>query len=88
MICHLPERTGVPPSFSDRLACVAGLEAVEGEAVVALLPDREAPLLEEVDGIVDVAAEVVDQVLAGDAHEVVADVLDVVRRTRSHRCRC
>jgi hypothetical protein len=38
--------------------------AVEGEAVVALLPDRQAPLLEEVDRVVDEAAEIEDEVTA------------------------
>jgi hypothetical protein len=44
------------------------------------LPDRQAPLFEQVHGVVDVAAQVVGQVVAGDAHQVVGDHARVVGR--------
>jgi hypothetical protein len=43
-----------------------------------VLPDGEPPLLEQVDGGVHVPGDVGDQVLTGDAHEVVANVVAVV----------
>ncbi len=48
--------------------------------VVALLvlPDGQTPFLEEVHRGVHVAGDARHQVLAGDAHQVVADVVDVV----------
>ncbi len=54
------------------------LGTVVGVALVVLLPDRKAPLLEHLHAVVNVAAEVVGKVLTGDAHKVGADVLDVV----------
>ena len=42
------------------------------------LPDRQTPLLEELDGLVNVTAEVIDEVLANNAHQVVTDHLDVI----------
>jgi hypothetical protein len=54
--------------------------AVEVFALFGLLPDRQAPLFEQVNRIVDVAAQVEDQVFADDAHQVVADHADVVVR--------
>jgi hypothetical protein len=55
-------------AFLQRLAFVAGL-----------LPDGQAPLLEVVHGVVHVATDVIDQILAGDAHEILAHVPDIVR---------
>src|SRR5581483_6837288 len=43
---------------------------------VLVLEDREPPLLEHVDGGVDVAGQVVDEVLPGEAHEVLPHVAD------------
>ena len=45
---------------------------------VLVLPDRQTPLLEEMDGGVHVTGDVGYQVLTGDAHEIVADVVNVV----------
>ena len=45
---------------------------------VLVLPDGQAPLLEQVDRGVDVARDVGDEILARDAHQIVADVVDVV----------
>ena len=45
-------------------------------APVLVLEDGQAPLLEHVDGGVDVAGQVVDEVLPGQAHEVLAHVAD------------
>ena len=45
---------------------------------VLVLPDRQAPLLEQVHGRIHVARDVGHQVLARDAHQVVAHVVDVV----------
>ena len=47
---------------------------------VLVLEDRQPPLLEHVDGGVDVAGEVVDEVLPGQAHQVLADVADELLR--------
>jgi len=47
--------------------------------VALLLPDRQAPRLEVVHGIVHVTADVVHEVLTRDAHEVVPHVAHVVR---------
>jgi hypothetical protein len=56
------------------------LDAVQGLAGLVLLPDRQPPLLEQPHRVVDVAAEVEDQVFADDAHQVVADHADIVVR--------
>jgi hypothetical protein len=45
---------------------------------VLVLPDGQAPLLEQVDRRIHVAGDAGHAVLAGDAHEVVADVVKVV----------
>jgi hypothetical protein len=80
MICHLPERTGLPPSFSAGRPSLLRLGAVMAHALGVGLPDRQAPLLEQVHRVVDVAAEVVGQVVARDAHQVVGDHAGVVGR--------
>ena len=43
--------------------------------------DRETPFLELVHGGVDMPADIVDQILAHHAHQIVARVADVVFRT-------
>ena len=45
---------------------------------LVVVPEGQAPLFKHVDAAVHVAGHVVHQVLAGDAHHVVADVLNVV----------
>ncbi len=55
----------LPPAFVDEPARV-------------VLPDGQAPLLEQVDRRVHVPGDVRDEILAGDPHEVVADVVHVV----------
>jgi hypothetical protein len=47
-------------------------------AAVGVLPDRQAPLLEQVDGAVDVTRDAGHEILAADTHQVVADVVHVV----------
>ena len=54
------------------------LGTVEVFTIVALLPDRQAPLFEQLDRFVHVAATVIDQVLADNAHQVVTNHLDIV----------
>ncbi len=56
------------------------LGAVVAHAVGVGLPDRQAPFLEQVHRFVDVAPEVVGQVVARDAHQVVGDHARVVGR--------
>jgi hypothetical protein len=41
-------------------------------------PDGQAPFFEQMHGRVDVAGDVEDQVVTGDAHQVLADVANVV----------
>ena len=66
----------LPPARAYRLAAFR-----QGLALVAgLLPDRKPPLLEIVDRVVDVPADVVDQVLAGDAHEILPNIAHVIGR--------
>ena len=55
-----------------------GLGAVEVVAVGVFGPAGQAPLFEQVDGIVDVTADAEDQVFADQTHKVGADHLDVV----------
>ena len=54
------------------------LGAVQGGAVLGLLPDRQTPFLKQLDRLINVTAEVIDQILAHNAHQVVANHLDVV----------
>ncbi len=54
-----------------------GLGTVEVLAVF-LDPAGQAPLFKEMDGVVNVTAEVEDEVVANDVHEVGADHADVV----------
>jgi hypothetical protein len=61
-----------------RQAFLLRFGAVVTDAFGVGLPDRQAPLLEQVHGVVDVAAHVVGQVVAGDAHQVVGDHAGVV----------
>ena len=78
----------LPAARADRLAAVlqrlaAGLlpaGAVDAAAALHLLPDRKAPLLEQMDRVVDVTADVVDQIVTGDAHEVGRHVAAIVLR--------
>ena len=78
----------LPLARTDRLATVLqggqtfadGLGAVVTDAVGVGLPDRQAPLFEQVHGVIDVAAQVVGQVVAGDTHQVVGDHAGVVGR--------
>ena len=59
----------LPAAGADRLAALG-----ERHALGLLgLPDRQSPLLEEMDRAVHVAADVIDQVVAGDAHQVGVD---------------
>ena len=75
----------LPAAGADGLAAV--LEALAAlllparavdAAAFHFLPDRQAPFLEQVHQIVDVAADVVDEVVAGDAHEIRRNVAAVV----------
>src|SRR5512139_534712 len=72
----------LPFAGTHRLAAVLqrgqALRAVVALAVLVGFPDRQAPFLEQVHGVVDVAAEVVGEVVAGDAHQVVGDHAGVV----------
>ena len=45
---------------------------------VVVVPEGQPPLLEHVDAAVHVAGDVVHQVFPGNAHHVIADVLDVI----------
>ena len=64
------------------LASGKSFSAVEVvDAIVSLGPDREAPILEELDGVVNVTAYVEDEVIANDVHKVVADHAHVVVRS-------
>ena len=54
------------------------LGAVKVFSIIADLPDRESPFLKQFDRLVNVTAEVIDEVLANNAHQVVTDHLDVV----------
>ena len=62
---------------ADGQAFGLGLGAVEVLAVF-LDPNGETPFFEQMDGIINVAAQVEDQVFADDAHEVGADHADVI----------
>ena len=65
----------------DGLAVNGNLPASDALVLaVFLLPDGEAPFLQQMDGVVHVSAHVVDEVLAGEAHHVVDDVVDEVLR--------
>ena len=60
----------------DRFAVDRDLPAADALVLaVFLFPNGEAPFLEEVDGVVDMAADVVDQIFAGEAHHIVDDVV-------------
>jgi hypothetical protein len=52
--------------------------AVQVLSVFGLLPYGKSPFLEQMDGIIDVAAQVEDQVFPDDSHQVVADHADVI----------
>ena len=54
------------------------LGTVQVAAVVGTLPDRQTPLLEQLDRLVNVTTEVINEVFANNAHQVVADHLDIV----------
>ena len=47
-------------------------------SALLILPDGQAPLLEQVNRRVHVASDAGHEVLAGDAHEVVPDVVTVI----------
>ncbi len=66
--------------FQQRQAFLDGFGTVVAHAVGIGLPDRQAPFLEQVHRVIDVAAQVVGQVVAGDAHQVVGDHARVVGR--------
>ncbi len=55
----------LPPALVDVLAVRVG-------------PDGEAPLLKQVDGAVDVTGDGSHQVVTGDAHQVLLNVVDVI----------
>ncbi len=57
----------LPPAFMHVLA-------------VGALPDGESPFLEEMDGRIDVAGDVVDEVLTGDPHEVLPHIVHILFR--------
>jgi hypothetical protein len=63
-----------------RQAFLLRLGAVVTHAFGVGLPDRQAPLLEQMHGVIDVAAHIVGQVVTGDAHQVVGDHARVVGR--------
>ncbi len=54
------------------------LGTVQVGAVLSLLPNRQAPLLKQLDRLVHVTAQIVNQVFTDNAHQVVADHLHVV----------
>ncbi len=61
------------------LPAAAPLIRTDPEGVVfAFRPDRQTPLLEQVHGGVDVPGDVVNEVVAGDTHQVIPHVLHVV----------
>ena len=47
---------------------------------IVLLPNGQTPLLQKMDGVVDVASHVIDQVFPGQSHHVVHDIIDEVFR--------
>ncbi len=72
----------LPLAGAHRLAALAQalgrLGTVQVGAVLSLLPNRQTPLLKQLHRLVHVTAQIVNQVLAHYAHQVVADHLDVV----------
>ena len=62
----------------ERLAALLLPARAVDAAAFHFLPDRQAPFLEQVHRIVDVTADVVDEVVAGDAHQVGGDVAAII----------
>ena len=74
----------LPAAGADRLAAFGELRsrfrAVHGRTVFVALPYRKTPLFEKMNRVVDVTAQVIDKILADDAHEVSSYVFDVISR--------
>ena len=74
----------LPLAGTDRLAAVLqrghALGTVETLTVLVELPDRQAPLFEQVYGFIDVSTQVIGQVVTGDTHQVVGDHARVIGR--------
>ncbi len=63
----------------DGLAVNGNLPAANALVLtVFLLPDGQAPLFQQVDRVVNVAANIIDQVFAGQPHHIVDHVVDEV----------
>ena len=76
MICHLPERTGLPPSFSGQTLRIDSAPSWRTPSASVFQIGRPPPRTDA--PVIDVAAQVVGQVVAGDAHQVVGDHARVV----------
>ncbi len=66
--------------LQQRQAFLDGFRAVVAHAFSVGLPDRQTPFFEQVHRVIDIATEVVGQVVAGDTHQVVGDHARIIGR--------